>query len=174
MLVVNLHTLQTVHVLYLVHDILLHCRRTFNGQNVGRRSGTVRQRSTSTYIVVLLYQNLFGQRHEILLHFTQLGSDDNLTVTAFQFTHRDFTVDFRNHCGIGRITRFEQLRHTRKTSRDVAGFTYGTRNLHQYVSGFDNLIVLNSQVSADGEVIRTNQLSVLVQDMSRRNLRPVF
>ena len=32
--VVNLHTLQTVNVLHFVDDILLYCRRAFDGQNV--------------------------------------------------------------------------------------------------------------------------------------------
>ena len=47
-LIINLHTLQTVNVLNLVHNIFLHGRRTFDSQDVRRCDSTVRQRSTGT------------------------------------------------------------------------------------------------------------------------------
>ena len=93
-LIINLHTLQTVNVLNLVHNIFLHGRRTFDSQDVRRCDSTVRQRSTGAYIVVLLNQNLLGQRYEVLLHFTGLGSNDDFAITAFHLTHGNLTVDF--------------------------------------------------------------------------------
>ena len=44
MLVVDLHTLQTVHILYLVDDILLYRRGALDGQDVARRDGAVGER----------------------------------------------------------------------------------------------------------------------------------
>ena len=58
-LVIDLHTLQTIYILNFIYDIFLYSRRTFNRQNIRRCSGTVRQWSTSTYIVILLHQDLF-------------------------------------------------------------------------------------------------------------------
>ena len=42
MLIIDLHTLQTVYILNFVHNIFLHCRRTFNCQNVCRSNSTIR------------------------------------------------------------------------------------------------------------------------------------
>ena len=145
--VVNLHTLQTVNVLYFVHDIFLYSRRTFNGKDIGRRNSTVGQRSTSTHVVVLLYQYLFGQWYEIFLNFPGLRGNDNFAVTTFHLTHCDLTVNFGNHSRIGRVTCLEQFGNTGKTTRDITRLTNGTRNLHDYFTGFYLLTVLDDNVT---------------------------
>ena len=58
MLVVDLHTLQTIYVLNLVDDILLNGSRTLNGKDVIRSDNTIRERCTGTNGIVLLYKNL--------------------------------------------------------------------------------------------------------------------
>ena len=94
MLVVDLHTLQTIHILYFVDDVLLDGRGTLDGQDVGRRDDTVRERCSGTHGIVLLYQYLLGEGHEVLALLTGLRGDHNLAVTALHLTHGDLTVDF--------------------------------------------------------------------------------
>ena len=136
MLIIDLHTLQTVYILNFIHNIFLYSCRTFNCQNICWSSSTVRQRSTCTYIVIFLNQNLFGQCNKILLHFTCFRSYDDFTVTTLDLTHCNLTVNFRNDSRIRRITCFKQLSNTRKTTRDITRLTYSTRNLHDYFTGF--------------------------------------
>ena len=95
-LIIDLHTLQAVYILNFIHDIFLYSCRTLDCQDICRSSSTVRQRSTSTYIVIFLYQNLLRQCNQILLNLTRLGSYDDFTVTTFDLTHCHLTVDFRN------------------------------------------------------------------------------
>ncbi len=63
MLVVDLHTLQTINRLDLVHDVFLGLYRTENTENVGRGDTAVGQPGTGLDVVVLLNQDLLGQRN---------------------------------------------------------------------------------------------------------------
>ena len=96
MLVVDLHTLQTVDVLHLIDDILLNGSRTFDGQNIRRCNLTIRQCRACTDGVVLLNQNLTRQRNKILSLLAGLRRDNNLTVSTLEFTHGYLAVNFRN------------------------------------------------------------------------------
>ena len=92
--IVNLHTLQTIYVLDFIYDILLNSRRPHDSQNIRRSCCTIRQRHTSTDIVIFLNKQLLGQRHHIFLNFTQFRSDGNFTVTTFDLTKANLTIDF--------------------------------------------------------------------------------
>ena len=168
-LIINLHTLQTVNILYLVYDIFLYSRRTFNGQDVGRSNRTIRQRSSGAYIVVLLNKNLLRKINQVLLHFTGLRCYNDLTVTTFNLTHGNFTIDFRNHSRVGRVTCLKQFCNTRQTTGDITSFTNSARNLHKDVTGLYRLIVFNNNVSTHREVISTYQVTIFCRNMSRRN-----
>ena len=174
MLVVNLHTLQTIYVLNFVHDIFLYGSRTLNRQDVSRSDGTIRQWSTCTNVVVFLYKDLLGQVHQILLHFAGLRCHHDFAVTTLDLTHRDFTVDFRYHRRIGRVTGFEQFSNTWKTTGDIACLTYGTWNLHEDVTRLHGLTVFYHNVTTYREVVCTNRIAVFGIDMSRWNLGSVL
>ena len=165
MLVVNLHTLQTVYVLDFINDVFLYSRRTLDGQDVSRSNSTIRQRSSGTYIVVLLYQNLLGQSNQIFLHIASLGSYDDLTVTTLDLTHSHFTVDFRYNCRVRRISGFEQLSNTRKTTGDITRLTYGTRNLNQNITSLNSLLVFYHYVTSYRKVVSTDNTAVLVNNV---------
>ena len=173
-LIVNLHTLQTINVLYFVYDIFLYSRRTFNGKDIGRSNGTVGQRSTGTHVVVLLYQYLFGQRYEIFLNFSGLRGNDNFAVTTFHLTHCDLTVNFGNHSRIGRVTCLEQFGNTGKTTRDITRLTNGTRNLHDYFTGFYLLSVFHYYVTTHRKVIGTDKFAIFSHDVRCRHFRLVL
>ena len=58
MLLIDLHTLETIYALYLIDNILLHSGWTLDGKDITRSDDTVRERSTGTHSVMLLYKNL--------------------------------------------------------------------------------------------------------------------
>jgi hypothetical protein len=60
-LIVDSHTLETVNVLDLVNDVLLNSGRTHNSEDIAWSYTTIRKRSTSTYGIMLLYQDLLRE-----------------------------------------------------------------------------------------------------------------
>ena len=169
MFVVDLHTLQTIYILNLIHDILLYGCGTLDGKDVTWGYGTVRQRGSGAYIITLLNKNLLGEGHQIFFLVTRTGNNGNFTVTSLDLAHVDCSVNLRNHCRIGRITGLEQFCDTRQTTGYVTGLTLDARNLHQYVTGCKNLAVLNHNVSAHRKIVRTKRLSFGIYNVSCRN-----
>ena len=173
-LIVNLHTLHTVHILNFVHDIFLYSRRTFDGQDIGRSNGSIGKRSSGTHVIVLLYQYLFGKRNQIFLRLTRLGNHRDFTITTFHFPEDHLTVDFRNDSRIRRVTCFEQLGYTRKTTGNVTGFTDRTRYLNEYISRFNPIAVFNHQVSSHRQSITLDYLPGFIENLCRRYTGTVF
>ena len=170
MLVVNLHTLQAIHILHLVDDILLNGCGALDGQDVGRCDGTIRKGSSGTHGVILLHQNLLTQGYHILALLSKLGLDGNLTVAALHLTHSHLTVDFGYDCGVAGITSLEQLGYTRQTTGDITATTYYTRNLHQYITSLHHLSVGHCNVTTDGEVVVAQRLAIGIEHMHSRCL----
>ena len=173
-LVVNLHTLQTVNVLHLVDDVFLYCGGTLDRQDVIGSDDTVRKWCTCTHGVVFLNKNLLGQRHKILALFTCLGSHDNLSVTTLYLAHGHLTVNLAHHSRVGRVTCLKQLGHTWKTTGDVTCLTNGTRNLHQGSTCRNSLTVFHNNVTSHGEDICTYHLATLIDDVAGRHLALVL
>ena len=170
MLIVNLHTLQTVYVLDFIYDIFLNGRRTFDSQDISRSDSTIRQRSSGTYVVIFLNQNLLRQCNQVLTYITCLGSHDDFTVTTFDLTHCYLTIDFRYDCRVRRVTSFKQLSYSRKTTGDITSLTNGTRNLHQNITCFHGLLVFYDYVTTYRQVVCTDNSTILIQNVQRRNL----
>ena len=119
MLIVDGHTLHTIHILYLVDDVLLHGRWTLDGKDVGWRDGTIRKWCTCTYVVVLLHQNLLGQWHEVLTNIAHLRSEDDFAITTLHLTHCHLTINFCHNSRVRWVTCLEELSNTWKTTRDI-------------------------------------------------------
>ena len=158
--VIDFHTLQTIDVLYLVDNVFLHSRWTFNGKDITRSDDAIRQRRTRTNGIVLLNQNLFGQADKVFLLITCLRCDHNLTVTAFHLTHCYLAVDLGNNGRIRRIASLEKLSNTRKTTRNIAGTTHSTRYLDQSLTGLDGCSVIDNNVTAYGEVVSSDDFTL--------------
>ena len=93
-LVVNLNTLHTVNVLYLVDDILLNGCRAHDVKDIVGGDCTVGQWCAGTYIVVLLNKYLFGQGDKVFLDLAEFGGDRNFVVATFYLAEMNLTVDF--------------------------------------------------------------------------------
>ena len=152
-LIVDFHTLQAVHFLNLVHEVLLHGTGALNAQDVGRRDGTIRQRHAGADKVVVLHQNVLRQRHHVLLLDPVFRLDVDFPVTAFHGAVGYYAVDFRYHGGVRRVPGFEKLRYPRQTTGDVAGFAHRARNLGEDVTSRDFLVVLHVQVRAHRDAV---------------------
>ena len=93
MFVVDLHTLQTIHGLNLIDNVLLSLHRTKDVQDVGRRSTAVGETGTGLHVVVLLNQDLLGGRNLIVALLAAAVLHDDLTLTALDLTHENLTID---------------------------------------------------------------------------------
>ena len=164
MLVVDLHALHTVHLLNLIDDVFLHLDGTLDGQDVGRGDGTVGEGHACADVVVLLYENLLGQGHEIAFLVSGLGTDDNLAVASLDLAHLDLSVDLGDDGGIGGVAGLEELCDAGQTSGDITGFTDSAGNFHDNISGLDLLSVLYHQVGAYGEVVLLH-LGAVIHDV---------
>ena len=181
MLVIDLHTLQTVHILYLVDDILLDSRETLDGKDIGRRDDTVREWRTSTHSIMLLDKDLLGKADEILALLARLRRDDNLAITTLHLAQLDLAIDFADDSRVGRVASLEKLRDTRQTTSDITSTTHRTRNLDQRLTRSDERTLGEGrlQVTTHREVVRSQDivggivtigllLSVLSHDIDRR------
>ena len=169
-LVVNLHTLETVYVLYFVDDVLLYSGGTLDGKDVARSDDTVGKWCAGTHSIVLLNKDLLAQRNEVLALVASLAGDNDFTITALHLTHRHLTVDFRNDCGVGRITSLEEFGYTWKTTGDVTSLTHCTRNLHKCGTGRHGLTVFHNYVATHREVVGSEHLTIGVKNIASRNL----
>src|SRR5690606_5901087 len=152
-LVVDLHTLQTVYFLDFVHQVFLYGRRALDRQDIGRGDRPIRKLLTSLHEVIILNQDVLRQRHQVALLNAVARFDENLAVTPLDATVGYDAVDFAHNRRVRRISRLEQLRYPRQTARDVARLAHGSRNLCQHLSGFDLLSGIDSQVSPNRDVV---------------------
>ena len=170
MLVVDLHTLETINRLDLVHDILLGLYRAEYTENVGRGDAAVGQPGTGLDVVVLLNQDLLGQRNQIVLFSTALVLDGDLTVTAFDLAHDNLAVDLGDDGGVGRVAGLEQLGNARQTARNIAGLTDGTRNLDEHVAHAHHVAVVGHDVCTHRQVVLLEGNAVGIDDVDGRAL----
>ena len=168
-LVVDLHALQAVNLLNFIHQVLLHRRRTLNGQNVCGRDGSVAQGRTCTHEVVLLHQNLLAQVDEVATLLASTALDHDFTVATLDFSVRNRTVNLCYYRRIRWITGLKELGHTRKSARDVTRFGSAARNLHQDFSGLDLFALVNHKVGTHRQGVVLDLLALLGQNLNHWN-----
>ena len=170
MLIVDLHTLETVNVLYLVNDVLLNGSRTLNSEDIAWSDNTIRKWSTCTYGIMLLNKNLLRERYEVRLLVACLRCNDDLTITSLNLAHCYLTIDFRYDSRVRRVAGLEELCYSWKTTSDITCTTYGTWNLNQCGTSSDGLTILYSKVTTYREVVCTQYLTRLRNNVYSRNL----
>ena len=174
-LIVDLHTLQTVNVLYLINDVLLHGCWTFDCQDIRWCNFTVRQGCASTNSVVLLNKNLTWQRNKILALLTGLRCNNNLTVTTLQFAHSYLTINFRNNSRCWWVTSLKEFLYTWQTTSNTSGAKHRTWNTDKRFTSWDCLSVFNvSDMTAYREVVRSENIAVFVLNINSWNNIMVF
>ena len=174
MLIIDFHTLQTINVLYLIHNILLYSGWSLNCKNVIRSDDTIRQWRTCSYRIMFLNQNLFTQRNKILLLLTCLRGDNNFAVSTLYLAHGNLAINFRNDSRIRGVTSLEQLCDTRKTTSNVTRTSNGTWYLHHRLTCLNFSTVFNYHVTTYWEVIGTKHLALLSDYITSRNQRLIL
>ncbi len=167
-LVVDLHTLHAVNRLRLVDDVVLYGGRTLDSEDVVRRDGTVRERCAGADEVAFLYEDLLGQRDHVCLLLAELGGDEQLTVTALDLAVRYLAVDLRHDSGVGRITGLKELGDTRQTGGDITAAVLGAGGREERIAYLDLVTVLDLQVSLHRQVVGTEDIARLIDDMRLR------
>ena len=167
--IVDFYTLQTVNSLCLVHDIVLHCSRTFNSEDIVRSNSTIRQCYTSANIVTFLYQDLLSQWDEIRLHFTLTACDRKFAVTAFDFTKGYFTINFCNDSRVRRVTCLEELRYTWQTTGNIASSTERTGDCEEEVADLNLITISMNEYRFCRQVIGAKYVTTCIYDRSYRH-----
>src|SRR5690606_19625472 len=133
-LIVDFHTLKSVDFLNFIDQVLLNSSRAFDRKDVVWRDRSIRQGLASANEVILLHQDVLRKRYHVLLDYTILGFDDDLSVTTLDTTISHHTVDLRYHSRVGWVTSFEQFSYSWKTTGDITGLPNRSWDLHQDLS----------------------------------------
>ena len=146
MLVVDVHALQTVDFLDLVHQVFLQLLLAEHGQNVVRIAGAIHERLAFLDSLALLYVDVYAARQRIFALFAIVADDVDLALTLADLAvfHRAF--DLGDDSGFPRLSRLEQLDHAGETTGNVLGLSGFTRDLRQYVGRVDFVTVPHHQV----------------------------
>ena len=151
MFIGNLHTLQTVNLLYLLHDVARQRFDALQTQNIVRIHSTINDGFAAVHHLAVVHQNLFLFGNQgFVSHAVQIGDDQALFAFGF-FTEGNGTGYFGQHTGIFRYARFKQLGHTRQTTGNIAGFRRGLRDTRQYITLADFLIFTHGNHRAHRE-----------------------
>ena len=95
---------------------------------------------------------------------------DDAALVLVVLAELDEAVDFREHGGLLRLARLEQLRHARQTAGDVAGLGAFGRNTREHVAGFHLGAIFDRQNGVDRKRItrlaawQRDRLALLVDD----------
>ncbi len=121
-LVIDGHTLKAVYLLDLIDQVFLYSTGAEDSQDVFRRNLTIRQRIACADKVILVDEEVLRERNQIGLRLcTVTARDDDFLRTTLTTTEADDTVDLGDLGGIIRRASFEELGHTRQTTRNISG-----------------------------------------------------
>ncbi|MNU68899.1 hypothetical protein D3C71_582750 [compost metagenome] len=153
-LVIDLHALQTVHVLHFVNDVTCQRFDTQQAQDVLRIGRAVHDHLTLVHDLAVMHQHLLvlGDQ-ELMLVAVHVRDFQTLLALGF-FTERNRTRDFRQHTGIFRRARFEQFGNAWQTTGNIARFLRFGRNTCQHFTNRYLLTVLDHDQRADLEADR--------------------
>ena len=87
-LVVDLHALQAVNLLHFVQQILLHCARSLDPQNVVRIDRTFRQTITGAHAVALVHAQVLAGGHFVHLCFRRVVRSSDTVVDSHRLRRR--------------------------------------------------------------------------------------
>src|SRR6185312_1044944 len=161
MFVVDLHPLQPVNLLDLVHHVFLDRERPLDGQDIRRRHLPVGQLRTCLDKVPVLRQDLPGQGDQVFLDDAVLGFDDDFAVPAFDIAERNHTVDFADDRGVTRVPGLKEFRNARQTAGDITQLAEHARDLHDDLAGPDVFPFFDHDMGADRQVVGLGFLAAL-------------
>ena len=159
-LVVDLHALQTVHVLHFVHDVARQRLDTLQTQDVVRIGRTVDDHFALVDDLTIVHQHLLFLRDQELVLFAFEVGDDETLLALRVLTERRRTRDFRQNAGVLRRARFEQFGHARQTTGNVTRLLRFNRDTCQHFTDLHLLTILHGDQCADLEADLHRMLGV--------------
>src|SRR2546425_1232614 len=165
-LVVDLHTLQAVHLLHLVQQVLLHRPRALDPQDVVRVHGPLGEAVSGAHPVALMDAQVLAGRHLVQLRLALFGMDVDLALAALDVTEPHGAVDLGDGGRVLGPPRLEQLGHPGQAARDVARLVGLPRHLGEYQARVHLLAVLDGELRPFGndEVAQPLLLFTLLLD----------
>ena len=170
MLIVDLHALQTINRLHLVHQILLQILRTTHFQQLLRNNRSFRQ-------LLSLVNKVTRENNHVLVHRDQMlllaarnrVANHDLPLTFSDAAQLNNSLDLSDLSRILRRTRFHQLRHPWQTTGNILCTNRFTRRTSQCEPSRNFLFRLNHHLRTCRNRIETRFLLVL--RISNHNLR---
>src|SRR5690606_18123173 len=148
-LVVDLHALQTVHVLNFVDHIAGQPLDALQAQNVVRIGRAVHDHFALVHHLAVVHQHLlFLRNQELVADAFQVGDDQALLALGV-FTERNRTRNVGQHAGVFGRTCFEQLCNTGQTAGNIARLLRFLWNTRQDFTHGDLLPVTNGNERTD-------------------------
>ena len=134
-LVVDLHALESVDLLHLVHQVARQLLLAEHLEDVVRVGRAVHQRLAGLHAVARVHADVLALGDQVLLGQVRallavhLGGDDQLALALGVLAERHHAVDLRDDRVILRLARLEELGHAGQTARDVLGLRGLARHL---------------------------------------------
>ena len=139
-LVVDAHTLDSVDLLDLIDQVLLHLVDALDPKDVVRVDRPLGEAISRLHLVAILHVDVPAVRNEVLLR-VGLVLDRDLLHAARALAQLDHAVDFGNDRLVLRLPRLEELRHAGQTAGDVTSLRGLAADLRHHVADLDLLAV---------------------------------
>ena len=167
MLVVDLHALQPVDLLDLLHQIGGKGFDAHHRQNIMRRRMPIQQVFALLDEVALLDRNMLALGHQILggLYFIVFRTNDDAALVLVIAAKLHNAVNFGNNGVVLGPAGLEQFSHTRQTTGDIAGLGGLARDAGQHIAGMHRRAVLDRENG-----IHTEQIARLGTGRQRNDL----
>ena len=149
MLVVDLHALESVDLLDLVHQVARELLLAQHLEDVVRVGRAVHQRLAGLHAVARVHADVLALGDQVLLGqvgaqlAVHLGGDDQLALALGVLAERHHAVDLRDDRVILRLARLEELGHAGQTAGDVLGLRGLARHLGDDLAGVDLVAVVD-------------------------------
>src|SRR6185436_8303254 len=169
-LVVDVHALQPVDLLDLVHQVPLQLLLAAHAQDVVRIDGAVHQGLARLDPFRFLHVDVRAAGELVLALVVLVRGHEDLAVLLGDVAVLHDTVDLRDDGRLLGTPGLEQLDHAGQTARDVLRLGRLARDLGQHVAGGDGSAVLDHEVRAGGEQVLAQHLALLVADLDARLL----
>src|SRR5471032_1526996 len=165
-LIVDLHALQTINVLDLVHDVLGQRTHTQQSQDVVWIAWAVGDNFAAVHLFAFEDVQVTPLRNQLLVRIgTVVRGNDQTALALGLFTERDGAADFSQNRGFFRTTGFEQVGNTRQTTGDVASFRSFLRNPRDNVTDRDFRTVRHTDQGVGWQEVLSDYVSACQQQV---------
>ena len=145
MFVVDLHALQPIDVLDLLHQIDRKLLHAFDAQDVVRGRIAFDDVIAFLDVIAFAHTDVLALRDEILDRFTLvvLGLHNHAPLVLVVLAELNEAVRFGQDGAVFGLARLEQLRHARQAARDVACLGAFRRDSGEHVAGLHRCALFN-------------------------------